>query len=817
MRLFSSPLVAGFLAVPLLLGQCENSTERAERHFQAGMELVEAGDTDRALVEFRNVFRLDGNHRDARATYARLMRERGATRDAYGQYLRLVEQYPDDIEGRIALAEMALASGDWEEAERHGSVARRLAPEDPVVRAVATTLDYRTALISDDAAGREAAVIQARETIETVEEDSAGQVIARRILINEMLESEDPQAAMPEIERALEQDPDNAEYHELRLRLLIARGDTEAATAQFEEMYERFPENEALRDGLIRWYLQQGDLDAAEAFLRRLAEESEASETSITVVQFLRQTRGTDAALAELDRLIEAGRHVETFRAARAVINVEEGRVAEGVAELEEIVENATPSDRIRDIRVILARVYEATGNNVGARAQVAAVLESNASHVEALKMQARWQIEADQPTEAIATLRRALDRAPRDPQVLTLLAQAHERTGERTLMGDRLALAMEASNQAPAETMRYARFLISENRLGVARAALADGLRRAPQNVEIAQLLGQVHIGLEEWERAGEMIALLREIGTDPARGAANELQNRLLVAQGRGDESIAFLQDLIQSGEADIRAAALIVEGHLRAGRMEEAETYLGEQIAANPDNPALRFLRAGLDAMQGDVAGARERLAGLTEEFPEDEAPVRALYRLEMQQGDAAAATAALEAGLERMPNSLMLNWMKAGELERDRDFEGAIAVYERLYEANRANPVIANNLASLITTHRDDEESLARAHAVAQRLRGLEVPEFQDTYGWIAYRRGQYAEALRHLEPAAAALSENALVQYHLGMTYAALDRPEDARATLERALELADDSPLPQYETARRTLAELPEPAPAAGG
>jgi cellulose synthase operon protein C len=115
-------------------------------------------------------------------------------------------------------------------------------------------------------------------------------------------------------------------------------------------------------------------------------------------VQFLRQTRGSEAALAELDRLIAEGREPETFRAARAVLNVEEGRIDEGVAELEAIVEDAEPSDRIRDIRVILARVYEAQGNQVGARAQIATVLESNPEHVEALKMQARWQIEADRP-----------------------------------------------------------------------------------------------------------------------------------------------------------------------------------------------------------------------------------------------------------------------------------------------------------------------------------------------------------------------------------------------------------------------------------
>ncbi len=39
-----------------------------------------------------------------------------------------------------------------------------------------------------------------------------------------------------------------------------------------------------------------------------------------------------------------------------------------------------------------------------------------------------------------------------------------------------------------------------------------------------------------------------------------------------------------------------------------------------------------------------------------------------------------------------------------------------------------------------------------------------------------------------------------------MTYLAVGRVEDARRQLTRALELAGDSPLPQFETARQTLA-----------
>lgn len=808
MKLYSSSLIAVALSAPLILGQCDTGVERAEQHYQTGVELAEAGDIDRALVEFRNVFRLDGHHRDARATYAKLVRERGSLREAYGQYLRLVEQYPEDLEGRIALGEMALESGNWEEVERHVSVAREIAPDDPLVQALVASMDYRKALVEQDPERRAEAAEFAQASLEEAETSDSARIITRRIVINELLTSDDPQAALPEIERALEQDPDSLEYNELKLRLLIAREDITAATAHFEEMYERFPNNEALRQNLIQWYLAQGELVLAENFLRRLAEESDGPDAAVTVVQFLYQTQGIDAAMAELERRIVSGQHMETFRAARAVLNVEQGNVEEGTRELEAIVEGATPSPRINDIRVILARLYERGGNIVGAQAQVASILNADPSHVEALKMQASWQIAADRPADAITNLRRALDQAPRDVGALTLLAQAHERMGDRELMGDRLALAMEASGQAPAETLRYARFLISEDRLTTARAALANSVRLHPQNIDLVHLLGQVHIELEEWERADAIIQNLQQSGSDIGRAAANDLQNRLLVAQGRTDDSIAFLQELIQNGEADVRTAALIVQGHLNAGRVDEAESYLEEQLATNPEHPALRFLRAGLSAARGDHDTARDQFSALVEEYPTDEAPIRALYQLELQTRNPEAAAAVLEAGLEANPNSAFLNWLRAGNLERAGDYEGAIEIYDRLYEMNRENLVIVNNLASLITTHRDDEESLARAYAIAQRLRGLNTPEFQDTYGWIAYRRGQYAEALTHLEPAAASLSNNALVQYHLGMTYLALERPEEARATLERALELAGESDLSQFERAREALAGL---------
>jgi thioredoxin-like negative regulator of GroEL len=112
--------VAGMLTV---LAACQDSEAEAERHFQNAMALMEEGDTARATVEFRNVFQNNGLHVEARENFAAMLRREGDMNGSYSQYLRLVEQQPDHVEARIALAEMALVQGFWDEARNHGSEA----------------------------------------------------------------------------------------------------------------------------------------------------------------------------------------------------------------------------------------------------------------------------------------------------------------------------------------------------------------------------------------------------------------------------------------------------------------------------------------------------------------------------------------------------------------------------------------------------------------------------------------------------------------------------------------------------------------------
>ncbi|MGI3212168.1 tetratricopeptide repeat protein [Roseovarius tibetensis] len=785
------------LATAGLLSFCDTAEERAEQHYQSGLELLEEGDVDRALVEFRNVFQLDGQHREARLRYAEAVRERGNIREAYSQYGRLVEQYPDSLPGQRAMAELALRVNDWDSARRHGAAAAELAPDDPVVRAVNATVAYRDALSGGgDAEARREAVSKAR----TLVEDNPDLMIARQVVIDDLIRDQDWTAALSAIDAALAQDPDDRQLYTIRLGVLNQLGETRKIRAQLEDMIARFPDDPNVPNILVRWYLSQGNTEAAQDFLRARAEQTPADIGDITTyIRFLTEVRDRETALDAIERILESDPpEAERLVALRAGLRFDLGDRDQAIAEMEELIDGMEPSNERRSIMTMLARMLDTTGNNVGARALVEEVLEADGQNPEALKLRAGWLIDSDRIDEAIVALRAALGETPNDAEAMTLMAQAHERAGNRDLMADMLSRAVDASGNAPEETLRYARHLMSQENMRSAESILVNALRLASGHVGLLDALGDVYMTQQDWPRLTQVIEALRRQDGDRAERIANELTARQLAAQDREDELLSFLDTLASEGSRGLGAAATIVRTRLAQGDAEGALQYARETLAANPDDLNARFLMASVQAVTGRVEAAQTAFRELIEAEPRDPRFWLALYNIHAVQENDAEARQVLRDGIEAVPDDLRLNWVLAGLLEREGDIEGAIAIYDRLYETNTDNLIIANNLASLLATGREDAQDLERAHQIARRLRGRDVPAFQDTYGWIAFRRGDLDSAVTALEAAAQGLPSDPTVQYHLARTYDEMGRDAQALERFRRVVEIVGDAPGPDF-------------------
>ncbi len=790
-----------FLATATLAA-CDSAEERVAKHFASAETLMAEGDADRALVELRNVFKLDDDHKDGRLLYAGIMAERGDLAEAAASYTMVAEQDPDNAAVHAELARLAMTLSDWDRAVRHATRAWELDPAPLPHRALYATVQFRDG-------DRTTALDLARGVLA----EEPGNLLAHTVLISERMDAGDLAAALTRADAALDLNPRDMGLHVIRLTLLEQLDRKDEIGTHLEAMVADFPDQPQIEENLIQWYLREGRTEEAQAALGARADAGDVQD-ALRLARFLLQTRGAEAALADLAARAGAAtgpdRHILLRN--HAAITFDAGDREAAIAALEALIEGAAPDDETRISQVTLARMYAGLDRTEDAARLVETVLEGDPDMVEALMLRARRLTLADDTDGAIRDLRRALEQAPGNARILSLMADAHIREGAHELAGERMALAVQASGNGITESLRYARFLLEDARLGPAESVVVDALRRAPENRPLLALLGRIHLDRGDPDRALQVAAILARQATPESTAAANTLRARSLALQEKTQETIAFLEGLAAEGDgaARLSAAVPLIQTYIREGDMAKAEGALATLETDFPDAPVVRMLRAGLHAIAGRTDEARAIYEALIDEGAGGAQPWLTLYRLLRRTGERDAAEALLTRGIaETGAAQLML--VRAANLEReDKDFEGAIAIYEELYDRDSSNAILANNLASMIATYRTGDEGLERAFTIARRLRGTDVPQFQDTYGWLLARRGEHEEALTYLRPAARALTSDPLVAYHLGVAEQGAGNLEAATEALSAALSLAEgeESLTAQMEDAKARIAAL---------
>ncbi len=788
------------------LAACDSAEERAETHYASAIDLISQGDTDRALVELRNVLSLNEFHREARTTYARVARERGNLAEAYAQYLRIAEEDPADMESRLALSEMAIAAQNWSEAVRHSDALKQANVELEGTEIVDFVMRFREAIVED----REGQLPALTAEAEKLALENPSSVTLLRVLIESYTRQNENSLALETIEKAITLEPENRSYYTMKGSLLARIQDVAGLEDHLRAMNARFPGDSEIKAMLVRILAGTGQIERAEEFLRAEAESSpDDLGPRVSLIGFIRELRGDEAALAEIDIAIEKHESPSTLRALRAGILFDTGNRKQAIAEMQAIVDTDAESDQTSRFKIVLAKMLNRDDNEIGARQLVGEVLTSDPTQIDALKMSAKWKTDADDTDGAIADLRSVLDQAPQDVEAMTMLARAHERAGEGELAQDLLALAVEASNYSPEESLRFARLLVSEDSFRPAEDVLVNALRESPNDLRVLIALGKIYLQTEDWPRAAQVEATMRRNSDLEAEQAATNLRLQILARREGSKQAVELLEQIARENQEDAGPQVLLIRAKVAEGDAEAALEIANTLVTNNPDADwplsVLGTTQFALRDYDSAVATMQEYLA---REPQADRAWLQLTQALNANE-QPEEARAAIDRGLEANPDSVRLLWAKASYLERSNDIDSAIDIYEQLYARNSGNLVVANNLASLLATYRDDEESIERAFAIGRRLRGTEVPPFQDTYGWLQYRRGEYQDALTYLEPAAQALSGDAIVQYHLAAVYVALGRNEDAKAQFQRVIEMSEDTDTrPQIETARSELERL---------
>ena len=322
----------------------------------------------------------------------------------------------------------------------------------------------------------------------------------------------------------------------------------------------------------------------------------------------------------------------------------------------------------------------------------------------------------------------------------------------------------------------------------------MTDATGLNPRSVELLSALGQIRLARQDWIGALAAADLISRIGND--RGAADQIRAAAFSGQGKLEQSLAALEAAHASAPDTVQPVVSLVSGYLRTGKSDKAETLLNDMIKKYPDNPQLSLLMGDTQSAKNNKDGALKFFNIAISQAPKDPSGYISLsnfYAREKSYGEAAKV---LNDGLREQQDNLNLRLALGNVLILQRDYEGAIAFYDRIVKDQPDALVAVNNLASLLLDYREDQNSLDRAYSLAEKLKTTNAPEFQDTVGWAQSRRQDYRTALAILEGAASKLPNSSAIRYHLGMTYKAMGQADKASEQLNSALRLEpDDLPL----------------------
>ena len=251
-------------------------------------------------------------------------------------------------------------------------------------------------------------------------------------------------------------------------------------------------------------------------------------------------------------------------------------------------------------------------------------------------------------------------------------------------------------------------------------------------------------------------------------------------------------------------LAAIERLVDLDLAEQKLSAAMSRIQEQIDRDPKLALAWAMRGKIYLAQRDFTHAETDLLKAIELDPNLEPAYILLAQLYVASNRTEQAIEKLNGFIEKrqtVPTLMLL----AGIQERTKNFAAARDAYEKVLGLSANYSPALNNLAVLYS---EQLGQLDKAYDLAKKAKEANPnePHLADTLGWILFKRGEYADALRMLQESAAKLPANPEIQFHLGSAHYMLGQDEPALVALKKATDASAD--FSGKGDARRRLAML---------
>ena len=742
------------LSVMMIVCACGNTSPAA--HVKKAEEFAAKKDFANAILEYRLALQQDPKLGEARLKLGDVYAQTSDAQNAYREYVRAADTMPDNIDAQLKAGALLLLANQFAEAKARAEAVLRLAPRNP---GGLTLLGNALAGLHDT----EGALDRLNEAI--MSDPTQGALYSNVGALQ--LARGDRQMAEASFKKAMRATPDSAQTRVALAHFYRSQGRDADAEDVLKEAISIDPKSIQANSNLAELYLSTARASLAEVPLKTIADTRHDPESLFTLADYYTRMRRTKDAAAILDKLSATSQTYGLAKARLAAIDYTEGRGGEAHQILDELLRRE-PHNRLGLVlkgRLLLIEKQHDAALPYAKNAVASDPEHSAEAHLLlAMIYQGKGQLE-----EAEQEYKQVLKQAPGAVAADVALSRLYSAKGNKA---GALEYAEQAVRLAPTDT---------DARIVLVRVLLTNGdANRADR--EIRKMLVQFPNSSAVQVQAGGLFLARKDIAS--ARAAFN----RAIELDASSADALAGLVALDLGGR-----------------NARSAIDRIGARLSSSPEDAAGWFLAAKAYAMIGDAAQSEKALRRTIELDPGRVQAFAMLGDLRAMSGKVDDALRQFQLWAERDPKSVAAHTMVALTLERLNRIREATQEYEKILAMDRHAAIAGNNLAWL---YAEGGGNIDQATELAQMAKSQapDQPAFNDTLGWIYYKKDLVEQAVPLFQQSLEKDPDNALTHYHLGMAYAKLG--EDSKAITELKKALALDPKLSTAEEARRTLKEL---------
>jgi tetratricopeptide (TPR) repeat protein len=516
----------------------------------------------------------------------------------------------------------------------------------------------------------------------------------------------------------------------------------------------------------------------------------------------LKLKRQSDSALATMSEAAALAGPRSREADAYAKWLMEIGRRDEALAFLEKAIHEAP--DSLPKWR-ILGQIEFAAGNDAKAAECFSKVLAGSPLDIETGLFQAQLWLRHDEAEKAANLLEQISKTFPSRPMVEVALARSRLATGDSRSASETLDRLLAIVPGLAEAVILRTRIDLNEKRPEEAILRIEPLAKAEPQNTTAQELLIEAY---RTSKRTDDAITLLRQLVVrNPGNPALCFQLGELLRLQGKSSEGRTVFEQTLKLDPEHLGAISHLAAMDMNEGNAGNAMARAEQYLSTHPDSPEGNLLKAGLSYAAKDFGTAESLVTKTLRLQPDALNALALLVRIQTDDGRTDEAAENLRKFVHVRPDNVAARMHLGSLLQQAGRSSEAHAAFEEIIRLSPEFAPAYNNLAVIESTVPGElDNALKNAHK-ARELAPAD-PSVCDTLGWVEWLRGNYPGALALLREAAAGLSENASVRYHLAMADYMMARIPDAIGGFEKALSMQGD--FPERTDAENRLAVLRE-------